>query len=64
MTMQIAPSVGANLLGQHSTERNQDTTVYVGNLDTKATLAVAWAPKVIVPPKKHGSSQVKSVESD
>jgi hypothetical protein len=25
--------VGANLLGQHSAERNQDATTYVGNLD-------------------------------
>lgn len=33
MTTRIAPGVGANLLGQHSAERNQDATVYVGNLD-------------------------------
>lgn len=29
----IAPGVGANLLGQHSQDRNQEATVYVGNLD-------------------------------
>ncbi|PRQ47186.1 putative nucleotide-binding alpha-beta plait domain-containing protein [Rosa chinensis] len=33
MTTRIAPGVGANLLGQHSTERNQDATLYVRNLD-------------------------------
>ena len=33
MTTRIAPGVGANLLGQHSAERNQDATTYVGNLD-------------------------------
>ncbi|KAK6152913.1 hypothetical protein DH2020_012552 [Rehmannia glutinosa] len=35
MTTRIAPGVGANLLGQHSAERNQDATVYVGNLEPK-----------------------------
>ena len=40
MTTRIAPGVGANLLGQHSAERNQDATTYVGNLD----------PQVGVPP--------------
>ena len=29
----IAPGVGANLIGQHAQERNQEATVYVGNLD-------------------------------
>lgn len=29
----IAPGVGANLIGQHAQDRNQDATVYVGNLD-------------------------------
>lgn len=27
--------MGANLLGQHAAERNQDATAYVGNLDTQ-----------------------------
>ncbi|KAM7520221.1 hypothetical protein LguiB_019183 [Lonicera macranthoides] len=36
MTTRIAPGVGANLLGQHSAERNQDATAYVGNLDPQA----------------------------
>jgi len=35
MTTRIAPGVGANLLGQHSAERNQDATAYVGNLDAQ-----------------------------
>ena len=29
----IAPGVGSNLLGQHAQDRNQEATVYVGNLD-------------------------------
>ncbi len=32
----IAPGVGANLIGQHAQDRNQDATVYVGNLDSQA----------------------------
>ncbi|KAG7583797.1 RNA recognition motif domain [Arabidopsis suecica] len=32
MTTRITPGVGANLLGQHATERNQDATIFVGNL--------------------------------
>lgn len=35
MTTRITPGVGANLLGQHSAERNQDATAYVGNLDPR-----------------------------
>ncbi|CAA2967429.1 splicing factor 3B subunit 4 [Olea europaea subsp. europaea] len=42
MTTRIAPGVGANLLGQHSAERNQDATVYVGNLDTRVSEELLW----------------------
>lgn len=42
MTTRIAPGVGANLLGQHSAERNQDATVYVGNLESKASEELLW----------------------
>ncbi|KAK6128455.1 hypothetical protein DH2020_037797 [Rehmannia glutinosa] len=42
MTTRIAPGVGANLLGQHSAERNQDATVYVGNLEPKASEEILW----------------------
>ncbi|XP_071702638.1 uncharacterized protein [Rutidosis leptorrhynchoides] len=42
MTTRIAPGVGANLLGQHSAERNQDATAYVGNLDPQATEELLW----------------------
>ncbi|KAJ8649722.1 hypothetical protein MRB53_002745 [Persea americana] len=42
MTTRIAPGVGANLLGQHSAERNQDATVYVGNLDAQVTEELLW----------------------
>jgi hypothetical protein len=37
MTTRITPGVGANLLGQHAAERNQDATAYVGNLDSQVT---------------------------
>ncbi|KAK4730674.1 hypothetical protein R3W88_023662 [Solanum pinnatisectum] len=42
MTTRIAPGVGANLLGQHSAERNQDATAYVGNLDPQITEELLW----------------------
>ncbi|KAI3451722.1 hypothetical protein Pfo_008387 [Paulownia fortunei] len=42
MTTRIAPGVGANLLGQHSAERYQDATVYVGNLETKVSEELLW----------------------
>ncbi|GMI75969.1 hypothetical protein HRI_001266100 [Hibiscus trionum] len=38
MTTRIAPGIGANLLGQHSAERNEDATTYVGNLDPQKKL--------------------------
>ena len=34
----IAPGVGANLIGQHAQDRNQDATIYVGNLDAQVRL--------------------------
>ncbi|XP_010942024.1 uncharacterized protein [Elaeis guineensis] len=42
MTTRITPGVGANLLGQHSAERNQDATTYVGNLDPQVTEELLW----------------------
>jgi splicing factor 3B subunit 4 len=42
MTTRIAPGVGANLLGQHSAERNQDATVYVGGLDAQLSEELLW----------------------
>ncbi|KAM0828938.1 hypothetical protein ACQ4PT_067206 [Festuca glaucescens] len=42
MTTRIAPGVGANLLGQHSAERNQDATTYVGNLDAQVSEELLW----------------------
>eukprot|EP00740_Mantoniella_antarctica_P006282 CAMPEP_0181363690 /NCGR_PEP_ID=MMETSP1106-20121128/8899_1 /TAXON_ID=81844 /ORGANISM="Mantoniella antarctica, Strain SL-175" /LENGTH=249 /DNA_ID=CAMNT_0023478177 /DNA_START=176 /DNA_END=921 /DNA_ORIENTATION=+ len=38
----IAASAGSNLLGQHAVDRNQDHTVYVGNLDPQVTEEVVW----------------------
>lgn len=42
MTTRIAPGVGANLLGQHAAERNQDATAYVGNLDPQVSEELLW----------------------
>ncbi|KAH1231455.1 Splicing factor 3B subunit 4 [Glycine max] len=42
MTTRIAPGVGANLLGQHAAERNQDATAYVGNLDPQISEELLW----------------------
>ncbi|KAG6582101.1 Splicing factor 3B subunit 4, partial [Cucurbita argyrosperma subsp. sororia] len=42
MTTKIAPGVGANLLGQHAPERNQDATAYVGNLDPQVSEESLW----------------------
>uniref|UniRef100_A0A0D6QZQ8 Splicing factor 3B subunit 4 n=1 Tax=Araucaria cunninghamii TaxID=56994 RepID=A0A0D6QZQ8_ARACU len=42
MTSRITPGVGANLLGQHTAERNQDATAYVGNLDAQVTEELLW----------------------
>nr|GMD51955.1 splicing factor 3B subunit 4-like [Ipomoea batatas] len=42
MATRIAPGVGANLLGQHSAERNQDATAYVGNLDPQVSEELLW----------------------
>ncbi|KAF8406409.1 hypothetical protein HHK36_008496 [Tetracentron sinense] len=42
MTTRIAPGVGANLIGQHSAERNQDATTYVGNLDPQVSEELLW----------------------
>jgi splicing factor 3B subunit 4 len=35
----ITAGVGANLIGQHAQDRNQEATVYVGNLDIQVALA-------------------------
>ncbi len=37
----ITAGVGANLIGQHAQDRNQEATVYVGNLDPQVRLAVS-----------------------
>eukprot|EP00898_Chlorokybus_atmophyticus_P000539 jgi/Chlat1/1486/Chrsp12S02035 len=37
MSTRVTAGVGANLIGQHSAERNQDATCYVGNLDPQAS---------------------------
>ncbi|KAF8065905.1 SF3B4 [Scenedesmus sp. PABB004] len=38
----IAPGVGTNLIGQHAHDRNQDATLYVGNLDPQVTEELVW----------------------
>ncbi len=37
----ITAGVGANLIGQHAQDRNQDATVYVGNLDVQVYVFLA-----------------------
>lgn len=41
MSTRVTAGVGANLLGQHAAERNQDATAYVGNLDTAVSYS-SW----------------------
>eukprot|EP00899_Mesostigma_viride_P010726 jgi/Mesvir1/19655/Mv09935-RA.1 len=42
MASRVAPAAGANLLGQHATDRNQEATAYVGNLDPQVTEELLW----------------------
>jgi hypothetical protein len=35
----ITAGVGANLIGQHAHDRNQEATVYVGNLDPQVSFS-------------------------
>lgn len=45
----IAPGVGANLIGQHAQDRNQDATVYIGNLDVQAIFSLLWGCIQLLP---------------
>ena len=38
----VSAGVGANLLGQHAAERNQEATCYVGNLEPQVTEEIMW----------------------
>lgn len=38
----IAPGVGANLIGQHAQDRNQEATIYVGNLDPQVGISISY----------------------
>lgn len=38
----ITAGVGANLIGQHAQDRNQEATCYVGNLDEQVTEELLW----------------------
>lgn len=38
----ITAGVGANLIGQHAQDRNQEATCYVGNLDPQVTEELIW----------------------
>ena len=38
----VTYGVGANLIGLHSQARNQEATLYVGNLDTKVNEDLLW----------------------
>jgi len=46
----ITAGVGANLLGAHASERNQEATCYVGNIDLKVTEEIVWELFVQVGP--------------
>ena len=38
----ISAGVGMSLIGQHAAERNQEATVYAGNLDPQVTEELVW----------------------
>ncbi|GBF87515.1 splicing factor 3B subunit 4 [Raphidocelis subcapitata] len=38
----ITASAGSNLIGMHSHDRNQDATIYIGNLDPQVTEELVW----------------------
>lgn len=38
----ITAGAGANLLGIHAADRNQEATCYVGNIDVQATEDLIW----------------------
>ena len=38
----ISAGVGMNQIGQHAESRNQEATVYVGNLDTQVSEELVW----------------------
>ena len=38
----ITASAGANLIGVHSADRNQEATCYVGNIDPQANEELIW----------------------
>jgi len=38
----VTHGVGSNLIGIHSQARNQEATLYVGNLDTRVTEDILW----------------------
>jgi splicing factor 3B subunit 4 len=38
----ITASAGVNLIGVHSSARNQEATCYVGNIDVQATEELIW----------------------
>lgn len=46
----IAAGAGANLIGLHASERNQEATCYVGNIDLKVTEDILWELCVQVGP--------------
>jgi splicing factor 3B subunit 4 len=37
----ITASAGSNLIGQHAHDRNQDATIYLGNLDPQVRILEA-----------------------
>lgn len=59
----ITAGVGANLIGQHAADRNQDATVYVGGLDPQV-LPTAYSDTAMAPRPCVGASSVHCVSSN
>lgn len=38
----ITASAGSNLIGVHAADRNQEATIYVGNIDVQANEELIW----------------------
>ena len=60
----ITAGVGANLIGQHAADRNQDATVYVGGLDPQVLRAASSAtPRCLLGPVRVRQRFIASVST-
>lgn len=60
----ITAGVGANLIGMHASDRNQDATVYVGNLDPQASEELVWELFVQAGPVGKPADQLRASNSN